>query len=416
MKILMVIPHDIYYEPWTTRPVELAEAFVRMGHDVTLYYWPVRADPPRFPRTRVEAPRGVRTVAAVGLHSKYYANLRRLVHLARDVDVVEFQKCLPYCSMPSLFCARILGKPVCYDWDDNESAIVQEWQPSSTFGGCVYALERLLPRFTTTLCVSSQALKDKARSLGVSEDCIFEAPVGAALERFDPEDRGAEIRERYAIDGPLVVYMGQLQGASYGELFLRAVGIVAKKWPGAYFMVVGGGERLAMLRSASEALGLGSRLTFTDYVPHEQIPTFLAAADIGVATFARNESTVCKSPLKIVEYLAAGRPIVASDVGEIRKMVGDAGIVVRPGDPGAIAEGVSRLLGDDRLRARLSLLARRRAKEVYNWDATARSMLAAFSRALELGPGCRPMPGFISKRLDKGIALTQSNRERKEEE
>ena len=411
MKILMAIPHDIYYEPWTTRPVELAEAFVRMGHDVTLYYWPVPDDPPRFPRTRVEAPHCVRAVAAVGRHSEYVANLRRLLYLAKDADVVEFQKCLPYCSVPSMLCARILGKPVCYDWDDNESSIAPEWQPSAAFGAFVYALERLLPRFVTTLCVASGALKDKARALGVSDDCIFDAPVGATLERFNTKDDGAEIRKRYGIDGPLVVYMGQLQGASYGDLFLRAVGIVAKEWPGVHFMVVGGGERLPMLRSASEALGLGPRLSFTDYVPHEHIPKYLAAADIGVATFERNETTICKSPLKIVEYLAAGTPIVASDVGEVRKMVGDAGIVVEPGDPEPVAEAISCLLGDERLRARLSVAARRRAEEVYNWDATARNMLAAFSKALELGPRYRPMPRFISKRLDNGTTLTQSNGE-----
>ena len=386
MKILMAIPHDIYYEPWTTRPVELAEAFVGMGHDVTLFYWPLREAFRKFPRTRDEAPRGVRVIAAVKRRFESYANLRRLIQLARDVDVVAFQKCLPQCAALSMLCVRILGKPVCYDWDDNESSIVKEWQPSATFGASVYALERLLPRFVTTLCVSSQALKDKARSLGVHEDRIFDAPVGATLDRFDPSDRGVEIRKRYGIEGLLVVYLGQLQGASYGELFLQAVVIVAKEWPDASFMVVGGGERLEMLRSAAAGLGLGSRLAFTDYVPHEDIPKYLAAADIGVATFVRNEMTICKSPLKIVEYLAAGRPIVASDVGEVRRMVGDAGLVVEPDDPGAIAAGISRLLGDDALRAELSLLARRRAEEVYNWDATARNMLAAFSKALELGP------------------------------
>jgi len=395
----MVNPHDLYYVPSLTRAAELSGAFARMGHDVTLFYWPLPEALRLYPRTRLEGPESVRMVAAVNGRFSWWRNLRALLRLARGVDVIQFQKCYSYCALPALLCANIQRKPVCYDWDDNESSIVQERQPSSTFGACVYASERLLPRFTTTLCVSSRALKDKARSLGVSEDCIFEAPVGAALERFDPENRGVEIKEQYDLDGPLVVYMGQLQGSSYGELFLRAVEIVAKEWPAAHFMVVGGGERLTMLRSASEVLRLSSRLTFTDYVPHEHVPRYLAAADICVATFARNETTVCKSPLKIVEYLAAGRPIVASDVGEVPKMVGDAGIVVKPDDPVAIAEAISCLLGDDKLRARLSLLARRRAEDVYNWDATARNMLAAFSKALELGPRCSRSLRLLARML-----------------
>lgn len=386
MRILMAIPHDIYYEPWTTRPVELSESFVRMGHEVTLYYWPIIDDPPRFPKTRLEPPRGPEVVAAVGKHSRYYANLRRLIRIARSADVVEFQKCLPYCAVPALLCARIARKPVCYDWDDNESAIVWEWQPSASFGAIVYALERLLPRLSTTLCVSSRALKEKALSVGMPEDRIFDAPVGARLERFNPDSRGERIRKQYKIDGPLVVYVGQLQGASYGELFLRAVEIVSKSRPDAYFMVVGGGERLSMLKSAAKALGLGERLVFTDYVPHEDVPEYIAASDIGVATFALNETTVCKSPLKIVEYLAAGRPIVASDVGEVRRMVGEAGVVVEPDAPEAVADGIIRLLDDVGLRSEMSVLARRRAETIYNWDATALNMLSAFEKALEIGP------------------------------
>ncbi|MBN1591630.1 MAG: glycosyltransferase family 4 protein [Candidatus Coatesbacteria bacterium] len=386
MKILMAIPHDLYYEPWTTRPIELSAEFVKMGHEVTLFYWPIHLQLRVFPRTRNEMPEGVRVIPAFRGRRERYHNMKRLLQLTRDVDVIEFQKSLTPCAFFAMLCARVNNKPVCYDWDDNESSIVQEWQPTARLGAYVYSLERLLPRLVSTLCVSSMALKEKARALGVSDDRMFDAPVGAKLDRFDPSDRGIEIKERYGIGGKLVVYLGQLQGASYGELFMKAAEIIGRENKEPTFMVVGGGERLAMLKSAAEGLGLGNRLIFTDYVPHEEIPHYLAAADIGVATFALNETTVCKSPLKIVEYLAAGRPIVASDVGDVSRMVGDAGIVVGPDDPIAIAKAVSRLLDDDSLRESLSQTARRRAEEIYNWKATALNMMAAFERAIEIGP------------------------------
>ena len=412
MRVVMANPQDIYYVPSATRPVELAAALARMGHGVTLFYWPLREVDRKFPRTRVSAPKGVRVVAGVRSRFETLENLRRLVSVGRGADIIQFQKCLPPCSIVSIVCAWVLGKPVCYDWDDNETSIVKEYLPTETFGALVYALERLLPRHCSVITVSSQALREKAVKLGVSQDNIFDAPVGARLERFNPDERGERIKIQYGIDGPLVLYMGQLQGASYGDLFVRAVQVASKLRPDAYFMVVGGGERLGMLRSAARALGLGSRLLFSDYVPHEEVPEYLAAADVVAATFARNETTVCKSPLKIVEYLAAGRPIIASDVGDVRRMVGNAGIVVGPDSADAIAQGVSKLLADDELRAELSILARRRAEDVYNWDSTAQNMVRAFARGLEVGPARRRPPASLAKYLDKGLELHESGSEK----
>ena len=408
MKIVMANPQDIYYVPSATRPVELAAAFTRMGHEVTLLYWPLREVDRKFPRTRVSVPEGVRVVAGVRGGFESWENMRRLISLGRDADIIQFQKCLPPCSIVSVVAAWILGKPVCYDWDDNETSIAREYMPTETFGALVYALERLVPRLCSTITVSSQALRDKAVKLGVPQENIFDAPVGARLDRFDPDERGERIRRQYGIEGPLVLYMGQLQGASYGDLFLRAAEMASKLRPDAYFMVVGGGERLGMLRSAARALGLGARLRFSDYVPHEEVPEYLAAADVVVATFARNETTVCKSPLKIVEYLAAGRPIVASDVGEVRRMVGEGGIVVEPDSADAIARGVSELLADDTLRAELSVLARKRAEDVYNWDATAENMVRAFTRGLEVGRARRRPLALLAKYLDNGLKLHES--------
>ena len=397
MRILMVNPHDIYFEPWTTRPVRLAEAFARMGHEVLLCYSPLPSESRRYPRTRVSEPEGVRLKGALLRGWAVAKNVKALLPLARDADVVQFQKSLPYCCVPALVCARLCNKPVCYDWDDNESEIVREWAPSATFAAAVYAVERLVPRWVTTITVSSRALREKCISVGVDEQLIFDAPVGARLEDFDPTADGHKIRSRYGITGPLVMYMGQLQGASYGELFLRAAEIVASKNRSAWFMVVGGGNRLEALKSAASMLGLGGRIIFTDYVPHEAVPGYLAAADVAVATFEPNATTVCKSPLKIAEYMAAGRPIVASDVGEVQRMVGQAGLVVEPDNPHAIAEAVMRLLQDTQLARKLGALGRRRAEEIYNWEATARSVLRALETAVQIGPFRRRLWGVVAR-------------------
>ncbi|MBU0759778.1 MAG: glycosyltransferase, partial [Candidatus Omnitrophica bacterium] len=97
------------------------------------------------------------------------------------------------------------------------------------------------------------------------------------------------------------------------------------------------------------------------------------------AAFNETEVTICKSPLKIVEYLASGKAIVASNVGEVRKMVGGVGMLVEPSDHHALSEGIIKLLDDKGLREILRHRARRRAEEKYNWTWTAENVMKAYN-------------------------------------
>jgi len=87
---------------------------------------------------------------------------------------------------------------------------------------------------------------------------------------------------------------------------------------------------------------------------------------------------------KLLELMAAGVPIVASRVGQAAEYIEDgrSGLLVAPGDPGALARAALTLLGDPELRARLSAGARARAA-VYRWDALALTAERAYERALE---------------------------------
>jgi len=113
------------------------------------------------------------------------------------------------------------------------------------------------------------------------------------------------------------------------------------------------------------------------------VPQYIAAADVAVACFEDNKQTRCKSPLKIVEYLASGKAIVASDMGEAAKMVRGCGVLVKPGDEISLAHGIEQLLDDPQLRTQLGLKARKRAEEKYNWGVTASNLLQAYYVGLE---------------------------------
>ncbi len=384
MNILMLHPHDIYSnsEPWTVRITYLASEFVKRGHNVRLIYHLI--DPrisledatarQEYPFTTIPAYRGQFALVA---------KMRSVLEFARWADVIHFQKCFPHVSVPALWAGYRLGKPVHYDWDDWEFGIYN-YNPMNRFvGSIIDVFEKHLPRMVDSISVASESIRRMAIKRGVPESRLFDGHVGADLDRFRPDIDGARVRAEHHIDGEIVLYLGQLHGAQYLELFLASARAVMDRGRTPTFLIVGGGERFGELFQIAEDMGVGHKVVFTGAVDHELIPEYVAAADVAVACFADTPQVRTKSPLKICEYLAAGKAIVASRVGEVVRMVGDAGILVEPGDADAIADAVVSLLDDPDKRRAMSEKARRRAETEFNWGVTAERMLTAYEMILD---------------------------------
>jgi glycosyltransferase involved in cell wall biosynthesis len=302
------------------------------------------------------------------------------------VDVIHFQKCHFYTALPAILAAYFNGKTVHYDWDDWEEKIfyssVHKKTLSTILTGISFQLmERGLPFLADSVSVSSQALRELAIKRGADKNRIVMAPVGADLDLFTAGRYSRGIREKHGINGELLVlYHGQLHSCQYVNLFLQAIKIISGTTMASRlkFMVLGDGSQRATLQKSSQSLGVGGRVIFTGFVPHADIPQYVAAADICVAPFEDNEVTRCKSPLKIAEYLASGKAIIASDVGEAGNMVQGVGLLVPPGDSEGLARGILELAGNDALRKTMELAARRRAEEKYNWRFSAENLEKAY--------------------------------------
>jgi len=379
MKILMVHPHDLFSheEPWTTRIKSIAAELRRRGHEIKMVYFPLnfRNFQRRFHIKGIEF---IPLSRKVGLRS-FLSNIRFLCRESRWADIIHFQKCFYHAAMPALIAAYFNNKPIHYDWDDWEVKIFHyaARQPRlvSMF---LSALERFIPCLCDSVSVSSTRLEEECLRCGVHPAHMVRAPVGADLEQFHPAISGLRIRELYNIDGTVVSYMGQLHGGQYAEQFIRAAKIILNQKPDTVFMLVGGGYRLEELKQMAVDLDCSQRFIFTGALPHQDIPLYLAATDIAVACFQDNDITRCKSPLKIAEYLSSGRAIVASGVGEVRHMLGGAGVLTTAGDPLDLAAGILKLLDDEPLRKRLSSEARKRAEDSYNWANTTSGLLNAY--------------------------------------
>lgn len=167
----------------------------------------------------------------------------------------------------------------------------------------------------------------------------------------------------------VVAYAGHLYAWKGVEVLLRALARV----PRARGLIVGGHPKepdLARLQALATTLGIDGRVTFTGLVEPGRVAALLKEADVlALPNPPSAISTRFTSPLKLFEYMAAGRPIVASDLPSIREVLHhevDA-LLVPPGDHEAMAAALERLLADPALSARLATAALT-AVPAYSWD------------------------------------------------
>ena len=383
MNILLLHPHDIAspQEPWTIRIVSLAREFVKKGYKVKLVYF-------RRQDSTQDLDKSIEDIEAVALErrlhpSVFLHNMAAIWRLARWADVVHVQKCFPWAAIPAFVAAYLTGKPLHYDWDDWEEKIWlhsnRKTLVSSFLGWYLKILEICLPLLADTVSVSSDALFARCLEIGVARKRIIKVPVGADIEAFSKGYAGAQaVRDEYGIKAPIVLYIGQLHSGQYADLFIEAAGGVMQHMKDIVFIIAGDGWRLAPLRQMALDLGLNRHFIFTGSLPHDAVASYVAAADICVACFEDNEITRCKSPLKIAEYLAAGKAIVASRVGEVRNMVGGVGLLVEPGSSRALSDGIVKLFKDAQLKKDLEYASKKRARARYDWAISADVLLGVY--------------------------------------
>jgi glycosyltransferase involved in cell wall biosynthesis/MoaA/NifB/PqqE/SkfB family radical SAM enzyme len=385
MRVLMVHPHDIHspVEPWTIRITSLASRLAARGHEIKLVHH--IADPKVLPedvRSRQEFPfETIPWIRHMGLGLR---KSRDMAELAKWADLVHVQKALGHAALPSAVAAFWNRVPLHYDWDDWEAQIYAD--AVGTKDGPwrrIHRFEVAMARIADTVSVASEALRERALALGVRDEDLFDAPVGADLERFQAGGDGERLRAEFGLDGPIALYLGQLSGAHAAPLFLDAAALVLSRVPDAGFVVVGGGRTLESLKAHASRLGIAARVRFTGSVPPSAVADHLDVADVAVATLPDTAQAATKSPLKIVEYMAAGKAIVASRVGEAARFLDDGrvGRLVPPGDAEALADSMAELLKDPYLRSELGVAARDRLRDRFTWDHTADRIEQAWLRA-----------------------------------
>ncbi len=244
-----------------------------------------------------------------------------------------------------------------------------------------------------TLCCSdhivavSAAVRDHALALGAAQERVTVLPNGVDTGRFHPANDGASVRQRYGLHGrPVVGFVGSLKPWHGLDFLLDAFRAIHARRPDAALLLVGAGPALADLRARVARERLDGQVILTGRVAHADVPAHLAAMDLTVAPYAAQDGFYF-SPLKVVESLAAGRPVVAPRLGQLTELLQDGvtGLLYPPDDGPAFTGRVLELLDDrPRLQA-MGEAAAGVAQREHGWDRTARRATEIMTRLRAAG-------------------------------
>jgi glycosyltransferase involved in cell wall biosynthesis len=226
------------------------------------------------------------------------------------------------------------------------------------------------------LVAITHGLRQEFVEVGLPPERCVVAPDGTDLSRFAALPDRAEARRQLNLlaDEPIVCYTGQLFPWKGVYTLVESAG----QLPEAQFVIVGGiPEDVQALRSFAASHQV-TNVQFVGHVPPTEVPLYQAAADVLVLPNSGREAISARysSPLKLFEYMAAGRPIVASGLPSIREILTDGldALLVEPDDPDALANGIGRILSSAELATSLGMAAQRKVAD-FTWQKRAQEIL-----------------------------------------
>jgi glycosyltransferase involved in cell wall biosynthesis len=226
-----------------------------------------------------------------------------------------------------------------------------------------------------SLVVITQPIADSFIQAGVPPAKILVLPDGVDLIQFAPNLDKIEARQRLGLerDTPMCMYAGHLHpGRGIEEIFAAA-----GQLPHIQFIFVGGWDKdVEKHRNIAQRNGLNN-VMFQGYVPHAEVPLYLFAADILLMPYSATLITADRcSPLKMFEYLAAGRPIISSNLPILHSVLRpeENALLIQPDSAAELTQAIIRILAEPNLAEHLSQNARRDSQQ-YSWDERAQRIL-----------------------------------------
>jgi len=274
------------------------------------------------------------------------------------------------------------GRPLFLEYNGSEVWVGRHWDRVGSLG-LLERYERLNLQAAARIFVVSEVERRNLEARGVAAEKIILNPNGVDVQIFQPGVGGQETRASLGLkQADLVAGFVGTFGPWHGVVQLaEAIKLLPDELPVRFLFVGSGGlhGEVERLLAAERQRG---KVIFTGAVAHERVPSLLDACDILVAPHVplADGSEFFGSPTKIFEYMAMGKAIIASRLGQIGEVLSDdeTALLVEPGNTNEIVRAIQRLVNSSQLRAHLGTKAREVAVKNHTWAQNAQRVLDAY--------------------------------------
>jgi glycosyltransferase involved in cell wall biosynthesis len=279
----------------------------------------------------------------------------------------------PFTPIPTVI-ARILRVPSLLEVNAALDDFVEIWNPPKPVTSIVLKTTAAsLRAASAVIAVAHELVEHVQQDCGIKPVKFHVIENGVNTDLFRPLDTG-ECRQRLGLrqDARIVTYVGTLSAAHGLDTLLDACEqLVQAKGHEIQTLIVGEGVLRTHIERTISEKGLKDHVTLVGQVPLEDVPQYMCAGDVCVATFAECVATAGGfSPLKVYEYMACGRALVASDFSCFSDLVteGPCGLVTEPGDATALSQAVLRLLENPAEAEQMGRRGRELVEKRFTWD------------------------------------------------
>jgi glycosyltransferase involved in cell wall biosynthesis len=264
----------------------------------------------------------------------------------------------------------MLGVPHLYDMHSSLPEQLSNFKYSSSrmLVGAFNFLERQMVRRSRAVIVICKHLEEVVRRLDPAANVVLIENAPGSGDTAPPQDGGAAVRARFGIgpEVPLILYTGTFEAYQGLDLLFAAMRTVKASRPDARLLLAGG-QPAQVDAARAEALreGVAEVTVFAGEQPSSDMPQFLAAAQVLASPRSRGKNT----PLKIYQYLRAGRPIVATNLLTHTQVLDDSVACLADATPEAYGQAILRVLGDPAYARTLAEAAGLLAATRYTYEA-----------------------------------------------
>jgi glycosyltransferase involved in cell wall biosynthesis len=274
------------------------------------------------------------------------------------------------------------GRPLFLEYNGSEVWASRHWSPVG-MRRMLERCERLNLAAAALIFVVSDVIRRNLERAGIPAKKIVVNPNGVDTDVFRPGIGGDQARAALGIpEGATLVGFTGTFAPWHGVLVLAAAIAQLRADPNLWFLLIGGGVLRPEVERLLRHTGAADRAIFTGPVEHKYVPLLLDACDVLVSPHIPmpDGSEFFGSPTKLFEYMAMGKGIVASRLGQIAEVLTDeeTALLVEPGDVQALCAAIRRLAASRPLRVRLGAAARESAISQHTWERNADRVFWAY--------------------------------------